>query len=172
MVDDIKTAPVESVSEQPGSNAVQGVRKQRKEYFYAVGRRKESSARVRLYGSVKADLMWGSEKISKDQMLVNGMPVEKYFSGPLSKAKYQLPLILTNTLGKYAVTVKVEGGGKVGQLEALVLGLSRALSLADRAKNRPVLKVKKMLKQDARVRERRKVGTGGKARRKKQSPKR
>ncbi len=163
MIDEVKTI-------QP-TNSVQ-IKQAKKEYFYAVGRRKESSARVRLYGSVKADLAWGDQKISKDQMLVNGMPVEKYFPGPLNKAKYQLPLILTNTLGKYAITVKVEGGGKVGQLEALILGLSRALSLANREKNRPVLKVKKLLKQDARVRERRKVGTGGKARRKKQSPKR
>lgn len=144
----------------------------KRDYTYAVGRRKESSARVRLYSSVKEDQKWNDQMVSKDQMLVNGMPVEKYFPGPLNKAKYQLPLVLTNTLGKYAVTVKVEGGGKAGQLDALILGLSRALSLVNREKNRPVLKSKGLLKVDARVRERRKVGTGGKARRKKQSPKR
>ena len=147
-------------------------KKQKKDYVYAVGRRKESSARVRLYSSVKDGQVWDGQAVSKDQILVNGMPIEKYFPGPLNKAKYQLPLVLTNTLGKYAVTIKVEGGGKMGQLEALVLGLSRALALANREKNRPVLKSKKLLKVDARVRERRKVGTGGKARRKKQSPKR
>lgn len=151
---------------------VKATKKQKKDYFYAVGRRKESSARVRLYASIKEGLSWGETPISKEQMLVNGMPVEKYFSGPMSKARYQLPLVLTNTLGKYAVTIKVEGGGKAGQLDALVLGLSRALSLANREKNRPVLKAKKLLKVNAKVRERRKVGTGGKARRQKQSPKR
>lgn len=145
---------------------------QKKDYTYAVGRRKESSARVRLYSSIKDGHMWGENAVSKDQILVNAMPVEKYFPGPLNKAKYQLPLVLTNTLGKYAVTVKVEGGGKAGQLDALILGLSRALSLINREKNRPVLKSKKLLKVNAKVRERRKVGTGGKARRKKQSPKR
>lgn len=151
---------------------VKQVKKQKVDYVYAVGRRKESSARVRLYSSVKEDAAWGENKLSKDQMLVNGMPVEHYFFGPIAKARYQLPLVLTNTLGKYAVTVKVEGGGKAGQLEALVLGLSRALSLANREKNRPVLKAKGLLTVNAKVRERRKVGTGGKARRKKQSPKR
>lgn len=147
-------------------------KKQKKDYSYAVGRRKESSARVRLYSSVKDGQVWGQIPVSKDQILVNEMPIEKYFPGPLNKARYQLPLVLTNTLGKYAVTIKVEGGGKVGQLDALVLGLSRALALADREKNRPVLKAKKLLKVNAKVRERRKVGTGGKARRQKQSPKR
>lgn len=148
------------------------VKKQKRDFVYAAGRRKESSARVRLYSSVKEGLMWGNNAITKDQILVNGMPIEKYFSGPVAKSRYQLPLILTNTLGKYAITVKVEGGGKAGQLDALILGLSRALSLVNREKNRPVLKAKKLLRVDARVRERRKVGTGGKARRKKQSPKR
>lgn len=144
----------------------------KRDYTYAVGRRKDASARVRLYASVKEGLMWGDQAVSKDQMLVNGVPVEHYFSGPVAKTKYQLPLTLTNTLGKYAVTVKVEGGGKNGQLQALVLGLSRALSSLDRVKNRPVLKAKGLLKQDSRIRQRRMVGTGGKARRKKQSPKR
>ncbi len=147
-------------------------RSSKQDYVYAVGRRKESSARVRLYSSIKEGQVWAGHAVSKDQMLVNEMPIEKYFSGPLNKAKYQLPFILTNTLGKYAVTVKIVGGGKMGQLEAMVLGIARALSLANRDKNRPVLKSKKLLKVDARVRERRKVGTGGKARRKKQSPKR
>ena len=155
MVDEIKTT-----------------KKQKKDYIYAVGRRKESSARVRLYSSVKEDFMWDNHPVTKDQILVNGMPIEKYFPGPLSKAKYMQPLLLTNTVGKYAITVKVEGGGKAGQLIALILGLSRALALANREKNRPVLKAKKLLKVDARVRERRNVGTGGKARRKKQSPQR
>ncbi len=147
-------------------------KKQKQDYTYAVGRRKQSSARVRLYSSVKDQQMWGDVAVSKDQILLNGMPIEKYFPGPLSKARYMQPLMLTNTIGKYAITIKVEGGGKAAQLDAIVLGLSRALALVNREKNRGVLKSKKLLKVDARVRERRKVGTGGKARRKKQSPKR
>lgn len=82
------------------------------------------------------------------------------------------PFRATNTIGKYSLTIKVEGGGKSGQLEAVVHGISRALQLLDKEKFRPILKKKGFLTRDARVRERRKVGTGGKARRKKQSPKR
>lgn len=152
---------------------VKVVKKQpKKDFTYAVGRRKSSSARVRVYSSVKDGAKWKDVEISKEQMLVNGMPIEHYFSGPVAKTKYLLPLVVTNTLGKFAVTAKVEGGGKEGQLEALVLGLARALSLLDPKKYRSALKAKGLLKVDARVRERRKVGTGGKARRKKQSPKR
>jgi len=75
-------------------------------------------------------------------------------------------------VGKYYVTVKVVGGGKNGQLDAVVHGIARAFDKADREKFRPPLKRAGLLTRDARVRERRKVGTGGKARRKKQSPKR
>src|SRR5258705_12634458 len=151
---------------------IPSAKKQKQDYTYAVGRRKQASARVRLYSSVKEGQSWDGVAVTKDQMLLNGMPIRKYFPGPLAKARYMAPLMLTNTVGKYAVTIKVEGGGNAAQLDAIVLGLSRALALVNREKNRGVLKAKKMLKVDARVRERRKVGTGGKARRKKQSPKR
>jgi len=88
------------------------------------------------------------------------------------RAKWEKPFILTKTLSNYYVTVKVVGGGKMGQLDATVLGISRALNLLDRDKFRPPLKKAGLLTRDARVRERRMVGKGGKARRKKQSPKR
>ena len=75
-------------------------------------------------------------------------------------------------MGKYYVTVKVVGGGKKGQLGATVHGIARALAKLDADTLRAPLKKAGLLTRDSRVRERRKVGTGGKARRKKQSPKR
>ena len=78
---------------------------------------------------------------------------------------------LTNSLDRFAIVVKVNGGGKEGQLDAVSLGISRAMLKVDDA-TRLVLKKEGLLTRDARVRERRKVGTGGRARRKKQSPKR
>jgi small subunit ribosomal protein S9 len=147
-------------------------RKQKKEYIYAVGRRKEAVARVRLYASLKEDAVWGKESLSKGQIYVNEKPIEHYFPGPVMKAQYIKPLELTQASEKYAVTVKVVGGGQMSQLDAFVHGLSRALSLAQPKTFRPVLKSAGLLTRDARVRERRKVGTGGKARRAKQSPKR
>ena len=127
-------------------------------FIFAVGRRKEAVARVRLYAG-------------KGESLVNNQSFEKYFPGQVAQLAFEAPFRETGTLGKFFVTVRIVGGGKNGQLTALIHGLSRALSLADE-KNRPALKKKGFLTRDARKKERRKVGTGGKARRKKQSPKR
>ncbi len=144
----------------------------KRDYSYAVGRRKESVARIRLYSTLKENQKWKNEELKKGQILVNELPIEKYFSGPIAKAIYTKPLVLTNTLDKYAITVKVAGGGKQGQLEALVHALSRCLSSINKEKHRPALKKAGLLTRNPKVRERRKVGTGGKARRRKQSPKR
>ena len=131
----------------------------KKNYTYAVGRRRSASARIRLFKG-------------KGEDLVNDQPAEKYFPGRISRIHWQKPFQLTDTEGKYYVTVKVIGGGKRGQLEATVHGVAKALAKTDREKFRVPLKKAGLLTRDARIRERRKVGTGGKARRKKQSPKR
>jgi small subunit ribosomal protein S9 len=134
-------------------------RRKKKNYVYAVGRRRSASARVRLFKG-------------RGENLVNGKPIEQYFPGVINKDFWTKPFDLTDSLGKYYVTVKVVGGGKKGQLGAVVHGIARAFAKADVEKFRPPLKKAGFLARDARVRERRKVGTGGKARRKKQSPKR
>lgn len=135
------------------------IKKSKNKYIYAVGRRKKASARVRLHKG-------------KGVNEVNGYPFEKYFPGLSSKTVWMQPFKLTDTINKYFVTVKVSGGGDRGQLDAVVHGISRTLSVADKDKFRPILKKAGLLTRDAREKERRKVGTGGKARRKKQSPKR
>lgn len=147
-------------------------KKTKKDYIFAVGRRRESVARVRLYTTINADAKWGDISITKEQMLVNGMPIEHYFTGPIAKSLYIKPFNLTNTLNKFGLTIKVNGGGKNGQLTAAVHGISRVLAKHDTKKIRTTLKKAGLLTRDARTRERRKVGTGGKARRAKQSPKR
>lgn len=144
----------------------------KRDYVYAVGRQKSAVARVRLHEGVRDGKAWGDHAVNNDQMLVNAMPIEKYFSGLFAKSHYMLPFEITNTVGKFAFTIKVAGGGKNGQLDALVHGIARALAKLDPEKYRTALKQKGLLMHDARVRERRKVGTGGKARRQKQSPKR
>jgi small subunit ribosomal protein S9 len=143
-----------------------------RDYIYAHGRQKQAVARVRLHPTVREGDVWGEHEIKKEQILVNEMPIEHYFPGPLAKAHYNEPLQITNTLNRYAVTVKVVGGGKNGQLDAVVKGIANALSEADPIKYREILKKKGFLTRDARVKERRKVGRGGKARAQKQSPKR
>lgn len=142
-------------------------------YYEAVGRRKEAVARVRLYltGKDKQALV-GGIKIKTGEIIVNSKPIKSLFSDPASQFQYLRPLKMTQNLDRFAVSVNVKGGGNKGQLDAIVFGMAKALNLVDRENYRPLLKKQGLLTRDARVRERRKVGTGGKARRKKQSPKR
>ena|SRR5258708_17045066 len=132
--------------------------KTKKNYIYAVGKRKSASARVRLHK--------GSEESTVNKQLVG-----KYFPGERSQVAWSKPFVLTETNEKYYFTARVTGGGKDGQLDAVVFGISRALAkVKDEHKN--ALRKAGLLTRDARIRERRKMNTGGKARRKKQSPKR
>jgi len=133
------------------------------EIYFAVGRRKTAVARVRLYTGLPKE---------ENKMIVNDKPIEEYFPIEIDKKAYIEPFRTTNTIGRFKVTVKVEGSGKKGQLDACILGFARAIEQIDKAKFRPILKKRGLLTRDSRTRERRKVGTGGKARRQKQSPKR
>ena len=128
-------------------------------YKRQAGRRRTSSSRVRLFKG-------------KGQSLVNGIPISEYFPGKVDETKWMAPFELTDTQGKFYVTIKVVGGGKQGQLDASVHGIAKTYDVLDSEKYRQPLKKAGLLTRDARIRERRKVGTGGKARRAKQSPKR
>lgn len=131
-----------------------------KEKFIAViGRRKEATARVRLF-------------TGKGENIVNGKPISEYFPGTIAKSNYFKPFDLTETLNKFHISVICNGGGNNGQLEATIMGIARALSIADPEKYKPVMKINGLLTRDSRTRQRRNVGMGGKSRRKKQSPKR
>ena len=76
-----------------------------------------------------------------------------------------------NRQDQFSGSIKVEGGGKIGQIDAVVLGISRALAKFDES-FRPILRKYKLLTRDPRVKESRHYGLAGKARKKKQSPKR
>lgn len=141
----------------------------KKEYIFAVGRRKESVARVRLYP--KGSVVWEGLEVKKGDIIVNKKKALEYF-GSESERVFREPLIVTNTERQFAITVVVRSGGKAGQLGATSLGIARALDTFDKEKFHSILKKRSLLTRDARARERRKVGMGGKARRKKQSPKR
>ncbi len=145
---------------------------EKKDYTFAVGRRKEAVARVRLYETLKEGMTWGETVVKKGDIIVNQKAISEYFPGDVNRFRYTEPLRVANAQNKYTITVRVVGGGQVGQLDAVVAGLANALAKADTANFRPILKNEGFLTRDARIRERRKVGTGGKARRAKQSPKR
>ncbi len=143
------------------------------DYYYAIGRRKEATARVRLYlVTDERGVVVNGMTLTRGQIVVNGRPVEQYFPGEAYKKMYMEPLRTTNAANRFAASVKVEGGGLVGQLGAMVLGLSRALEKVDKVKNRPILKKRGFLTRDSRIKQRRKAGYAQKARKKKQSPKR
>lgn len=127
-------------------------------YFGAHGRRKEATARVRLFKG-------------KGEVIVNGKPAQDYFHGQAAQVVWQKPFLLTKTLETHFATINVSGSGKNSQLEAVVNGLAHALNNADAA-FRPVLKKAGLLTRDPRVKERRKYGRAQKARKGKQSPKR
>lgn len=141
----------------------------KKNYIDAIGRRKESTARVRLY--LTGSALWGEDVVKKGEIFVNQKKAEEYFGKNAIKV-YSRPLIRANLQEKFAITVKVAGGGKSGQIRATVLAIARAIDKYDPEKFHSILKKERMLIRDPRVRERRKVGMGGKARRRKQSPKR
>jgi small subunit ribosomal protein S9 len=130
----------------------------KKDYIFAVGRRKEAVARIRLFNG-------------KGHSTVNGKPMNEYFPGAVNDFMATQSFQTVDASDKYYVTVKVTGGGIQGQVEAVSLGIARALEKSKKD-FRPALKKAGLLSRDARVRERRKVGMGGKARRQRQSPKR
>ena len=125
-------------------------------YVYALGRRKAAVATVKLFSG-------------KGESTINTRDLNKYF--PLTFTRLELPFKTTETEGKFHFAAKVVGGGRTGQLAAIILALSRALKKSN-VEFTTLLAQAGLLTVDARVRERRMVGTGGKARRQKQSPKR
>ena len=112
--------------------------------YYGTGRRKTSIARVRLAP--------GEGKI-----IVNGRPLDEYFGLKTLELIVKQPLALTDTVGKYDVLAKVEGGGVAGQAGAVRHGISRALLKVD-LEYRPALKKAGLLTRDPREKERRKYG--------------
>lgn len=148
------------------------VKKSAVKYYEAIGRRKSSIARVRLYiVPSHKEVMIKTLKVAKGEMYVNEKRIYDYFPGEVSKNHYMNPLQLVSAADRFAVSIHASGGGIAGQLSAVILGIARCLEKVN-PEYRPLLKKEGLLTRDARIRERRKVGTGGKARRKKQSPKR
>ncbi len=127
-------------------------------YFYALGRRKSATARVRLQGG-------------KGVITINGKPADEYFAA--SKyllAKLQQPFTTVDNVNKFDVSAVVSGGGHEGQTEAIRLGIAKALVVMN-PDLKSTLKRGDLLTRDARERERKKFGLKG-ARKKRQFTKR
>jgi len=129
-----------------------------KKYTYGLGRRKAATARARLYKG-------------KGEITINGKPALDYLSGDKSKlAEITDPLALAQKQKDFDITVVVKGGGLAGQVDAIKLAISKAITL-DAPDLRPVLKKAGFIKRDPREKERKKYGLRS-ARRREQFSKR
>ncbi|HSX44276.1 MAG TPA: 30S ribosomal protein S9 [Candidatus Saccharimonadales bacterium] len=127
-------------------------------YHYGLGRRKSATARVRL-------------TTGKGVITINGKPAEEY----LTNSKYllnrlQTPFTVLEQNGKFDVSVVVNGGGMSGQVDAIQLGISKALVVSNEDL-KSTLKRADLLGRDPREKERKKFGLKG-ARKKRQFTKR
>ena len=134
-------------------------KKAKKDYVYASGKRRTASARARIYRG-------------KGELTINGKSIEKYIPGVLYKDIFTKPFRIVDAGDKYYETVRVRGGGVIGQVEAAAHAIAKALAKVEKENFRPLLKSAGLLSRDSRIRQRRNVGMGGKSRRQKQSPKR
>ena len=114
------------------------------DYVEAIGRRKTSTARVRLYTGT-------------GEFIVNDKTMVDYFGRELDRMTLRLPMALTGTEAAYNISVHVNGGGDSGQAGAVQLGIARALCGLD-ANLRPQLKAAGLLTRDSRAKERKKPG--------------
>lgn len=112
-------------------------------YIFAVGRRKTASATIRLYHG-------------SGENTLNDKKLEEVYSNDLVKQMSE-PLEVTENSGKFYFTLKTRGGGKMGQVDAIRLALSRALVKVDES-FKPALKKKGFLTRDDRMVERKKAG--------------
>ena len=112
--------------------------------LYGTGRRKSSVARVRLVP--------GTGKI-----VINDRTIDDYFGLETLKVVVRQPLVATDTLGKFDVIAKVQGGGFTGQAGAIRHGIARALLTVDE-EYRAALKSAGFLTRDSRMKERKKYG--------------
>ena len=115
--------------------------------YYGTGKRKSSTARVRL---IPGD----------GQVTVNKRNLSEYFKGETQRTIIRFPLAVTDTLGKFDIRALVDGGGTSGQAGAIRLGIANAL-LQFNTELRPKLKKAGLLRRDSRIKERKKYGQKG-----------
>lgn len=141
-----ETSVVEAVAEEQNGRV--------EKYYETVGRRKESTARVRVFTKKSTDAQPAEDKAI---ISVNGRPYFEYFRHPALQELVDAPLKKLKSINRFKATVKVQGGGQHGQADAIKFGLSRALVRFDPnfAKK---LKKAGYLTRDAREKERRKYG--------------
>jgi small subunit ribosomal protein S9 len=143
-----KVAKVEKAVKTEKVVKVEKVEKATGKYFYAVGRRKSAVAQVRLYENDKA---------TDNDLIVNGKKLKDYFPTISLQNNFFGPLKAMGMQDKFSMTVLVKGGGTTGQVEAVRLGVARALVEYD-ATMKKTLKGLGFMTRDSRKVERKKPG--------------
>jgi len=115
------------------------------QYYEGLGRRKTATARVRLYSGGNGTIM------------VNDKVADEYFGRGRDVQQLSEPLVVTNNLAHFNVTVHVNGGGITGQAGAIRMGIARALLKVD-PENLTTLRKFGLLTRDPRAKERKKPG--------------
>lgn len=115
------------------------------QYHEGIGRRKTSTARVRLYEG------------GTGVMTINEKPAEQYFTREIDRATVWAPLKVIGGEASFNVSVHVIGGGITGQADAVQMGLARAL-LKARPESHAALRQNQLLTRDPRAKERKKPG--------------
>ncbi|MDR1728489.1 MAG: 30S ribosomal protein S9 [Acidobacteriota bacterium] len=115
--------------------------------YYGTGKRKSSTARVRLLPG-------------NGEVTINKRPLSDYFKNETQRTVVRYPLALTENVEKFDIKALVDGGGTSGQAGAIRLGIAKALLQFD-AELRPRLKKAGLLSRDSRVKERKKYGQKG-----------
>jgi small subunit ribosomal protein S9 len=114
------------------------------ESYYATGKRKTAIARVWM-------------KLGDGKVMINKVPIDDYVDTDVAKMIVAQPLELTNTIGRYDISVTVKGGGFSGQVLAIKHGISKAL-LKISPEFREPLKKAGLITRDSRIKERKKYG--------------
>ena len=114
------------------------------ESYYATGKRKTAIARVWM-------------KLGDGKVMINKVPIDDYVDTDVAKMIVAQPLELTNTIGRYDISVTVKGGGFSGQVLAIKHGISKAL-LKISPEFREPLKKAGFITRDSRIKERKKYG--------------
>jgi len=117
------------------------------EAYYGTGKRKTSVARTWL-------------KPGSGNITINRRSIDNYFGRETAKMIVEQPLVLTDTYGKFDITVNVSGGGISGQASAIRHGITKAL-LQMNPEYRQVLKKAGFVTRDSRIKERKKYGQRG-----------
>jgi small subunit ribosomal protein S9 len=112
--------------------------------YYATGKRKSAIARVWM-------------KLGEGNIVINKRSINEYLTTDIAKMIVTQPLELTNTTGRYDITVNVKGGGLSGQVGAIKHGISLAL-LKINDEFREPLKKAGFITRDSRIKERKKYG--------------